>query len=103
MILRQAIAAIVLLFCTLATAFAADGAELYRTRLCDTCHGERPDAPVLPIYPKLAGQTATYLLQQMKDIRDGRRTNGLSVAMRTAVGPLPDAELEILAEWLANE
>jgi cytochrome c len=37
----------------------------------------------------------------MKDIRDGRRTNGLPETMRAAVADVTDDELEAIAEWLA--
>jgi len=57
---------------------------------------------VLPIYPKLAGQNAPYLLEQMKAIRDGTRTNGLSAAMRPLMSSVPDEEFQSIAEWLAN-
>ncbi|NEX22605.1 EAL domain-containing protein [Thiorhodococcus mannitoliphagus] len=85
-----------------APALAADGATLYKEKLCHSCHGDHPNEPVLPIYPKLSGQNSEYLLQQMKDIRDGQRTNGLSAAMRAVVGGLTDEEIQTLAAWLST-
>jgi cytochrome c551/c552 len=41
-----------------ARAFAADGAALFQEKICNTCHGEAGKQPVLPVYPKLAGQIA---------------------------------------------
>jgi cytochrome c len=79
---------------------AASGAQLYEQRLCHTCHGREGRDPALPMYPRLAGQNAVYAFQQMRDIRDGRRTNGLSAAMQATVSGVPDAELQAIAEWL---
>jgi cytochrome c len=82
---------------------AADGAALYKTKICHSCHGETPNKPILPVYPKLAGQNAPYLVQQMKDIRDGKRNNGLSVAMKAVVGSVTDEEFQAIADWLSTQ
>jgi cytochrome c len=86
-----------------APSHAGDGAALYKAKICHSCHGEQPNQPVLPVYPKLAGQNAGYLLQQMKDIRDGKRTNGLSVAMKTVVSSVTDEDFQAIADWLATQ
>lgn len=99
---RIVIGAVAALWATQACG-AADGAALYRAKACHGCHGERPNRPMLPVYPKLSGQNAPYLLQQMKDIRDGKRTNGFSAAMKAAVGNVADTELEAIANWLATQ
>lgn len=82
-------------------ASALDGAALYKEKICNTCHGENGAAPIMPLYPKVNGQNAPYLVQQMKDIRDGRRTNGLSVAMKAVVSAVTDEEFQAIADWLA--
>ncbi|MEE8321229.1 MAG: c-type cytochrome, partial [Gammaproteobacteria bacterium] len=48
---------------------AADGAELYKTKTCNACHGVDANTPLLPVYPKLAGQNSEYLVNQMRDIK----------------------------------
>ena len=78
------------------------GQELFLARGCQYCHGERGDAPSMPLYPKIAGQNAEYAFQQMRDIRDGRRTNSMSTAMRATVSQVKDAEFQAIAEWLAR-
>ncbi len=83
--------------------YAAEGAALYKTKICHSCHGETPNQPILPVYPKLSGQNAPYLVQQMKDIRDGKRNNGLSVAMKAVVGSVTDDEFQAIADWLATQ
>ncbi len=80
---------------------AADGANLYKVRACHACHGEDAKTTTLPLYPKLAGQNAPYLLEQMKAIRDGTRTNGLAAAMRPLMASISDEEFQAISEWLA--
>ena len=85
------------------TAAAADGAALYTSKLCNTCHGADANTPIMPTYPKLAGQNAQYAAQQMKDIRDGKRTNGMAAAMKAMVATLTDEEIDAISEWLATQ
>lgn len=84
-------------------AWAAGGADLYKAKLCNTCHGADANTPLLPSYPKLAGQNAVYLAQQIKDIRDGKRNNGLSAAMKPMVANLSDADAQAISDWLATQ
>ncbi len=78
------------------------GQALYKEKACHTCHGEEGTHPLTRDYPVLAGQPAVYLVRQMKDIRDGRRTNGLSASMRATVDGVTDEEFQAIAEWLAS-
>lgn len=41
---------------------------------CFACHGEN-GASVLPLIPHLAGQTARYIYLQLKDFKEGRRSD----------------------------
>lgn len=85
------------------TANAADGAELYKTKTCLTCHGKDAKTPLLPQYPKLAGQNAAYSLQQMQDIKSGKRNNGMTAAMKGIMGLVNDDEMKTIADWLATQ
>lgn len=80
----------------------ADGAELYQKKACQTCHGADANKPLTATYPKLAGQEVGYLEEQMKDIRDGKRTNGLSAAMKALTAAVTDDEFKQIAEWVAS-
>lgn len=80
----------------------ADGAELYKTKTCWSCHGKDAKTPILPTYPKIAGQNAAYALQQMKDIKSGARANGMSAAMKGVMGMVNDDEMKQIADWLAT-
>jgi cytochrome c len=89
---------------TFASGFAmADGAALYAAKGCAACHGADGKSPTAPMYPKLAGQSATYALNQMKDIKSGARANGMSMVMKPMVANVSDAELEAIANWLATQ
>ena len=84
-------------------AVAADGAELYKAKVCHTCHGEDGNTPTAPIYPKVGGQTKEYISTQMKDIRDGKRANGMSAVMKATVAAVTDEEFDAIAAWLAEQ
>jgi cytochrome c len=81
---------------------ADDGATLYKIKACHACHGDDGKTTVLPTYPKLAGQSAPYLLEQMKAIRDGQRTNGFAAAMRPLMASVSDEEFTAIANWLST-
>ena len=93
-------AAAVLAGILLTSAHALDGAALYQAKTCFACHGADAKTPVMPAYPKLAGQGAVYALQQMKDIKSGARANGMSIAMKAIMQTVSDEEMEAIAQWL---
>jgi cytochrome c len=84
------------------TALAADGAALYTAKTCVACHGADGKTPVLPAYPKIAGQNETYVLQQLKDIKSGTRSNGMSAAMKAVMATVSDEEMATLATYVAG-
>jgi len=79
-----------------------DGATLYASRTCIACHGPDAKTPLLPEYPRLAGQSPGYALQQMKDIKSGARDNGNTAAMKGVMHLVSEAEMQVLAEWLGG-
>ena len=81
---------------------ALDGAELYQSKTCFACHGIDAKSPIMPNYPKLAGQNAAYTFQQMKDIKSGARANGLSLAMQAVMQMISEEEMKVIAEWLES-
>ncbi len=82
-------------------AAAADGAELFQSKTCWSCHGKDANTPIMPVYPKLAGQNADYAFNQMKDIKSGTRANGQSAAMKGVMGLVSEEEMRAIADWLA--
>ena len=85
-----------------APTMALDGAELYMTKTCFSCHGKDANTPILPTYPKIAGQNSEYAVQQMKDIKSGARANGMSAAMKGVMHLVNDEEIKAIADWLAT-
>jgi cytochrome c len=81
---------------------APDGAKLYAEKTCNACHGPKGDKPLMPNYPKIAGQNAAYTEQQMKDIKSGARNNGQTAAMKGVMHLVNDEEIKALSEYLAK-
>lgn len=85
------------------TAHAADdGAALYAEKTCVACHGKDAKKPLTKSYPKIAGQNAAYLEQQMTDIKSGARANGQSAAMKGVMHLVSEAEIKTLAAYLSK-
>ena len=86
----------------LSPVLAADGAALYKEKTCTACHGPTGNKPLMPDYPKIAGQNAKYLEKQMLDIKSGARANGYSAAMKGVMHLVSDAEVKVIAEYLSK-
>ena len=61
-----------------------------------------PKTPLMPEYPKIAGQNAQYLERQMLDIKSGARANGNSAAMQGVMGIVTEADIKELAEYIST-
>ena len=90
----------------LAAALAAGGAAAQaddisagraKARACAVCHGLL-GVSVAPYTPHLAGQPASYLVQQLRAYRSGARKHEV---MGVMARPLLDAEIDQLASWFA--
>jgi len=90
------------LACVLACGMSAAQADAQAGRakatMCAVCHGEF-GVSVLPNAPNLAGQPETYLAEQLKAYRSGKRANEI---MSVIAKPLTDAEIADLAAWFAS-
>jgi len=95
-------AAFAALSLSVSTTVMAGGADLYKSKTCWSCHGKDAKTPLMPAYPKLAGQNADYAYNQMKDIKSGKRNNGQTAAMKGVMGLVSDAEMREIANWLAG-
>ncbi|KOR29152.1 hypothetical protein TI03_03035 [Achromatium sp. WMS1] len=80
---------------------AADGATLYNTRGCASCHGADGKTTIMPVYPILAGQNAAYCEKQIKDIKAGTRGN--SPLMVGMVAGLSAAETKEICNYLESK
>lgn len=79
-----------------------DGASLYDRKGCSGCHGPEGREPLAENYPKLTGQSKDYMVQQVIDIRDSSRGNGISTVMQSGIQDITDEEIEAIAEYLSN-
>lgn len=95
-------AAIAALSMSVSSTVLADGAALYKSKTCWSCHGKDAKTPIMPMYPKLAGQNADYAFNQMKDIKSGARSSGNAGAMKGVMGLVSEAEMREIANWLAT-
>lgn len=85
-----------------------DGEKVYKTKTCMACHGIKGARPVLS-YPMLAGQNEKYLLQQLKDIKAGKRLGSTDAAtghpyvqgMVDIMHLVEDKDLENVSKYLA--
>ena len=85
------------------TAAAEDGAALFKSKTCFSCHGQDAKTPIMPTYPKLAGQNAQYLYNQMMDIKSGARNNGQTAAMKGIMAMVTPEEAKAIADWLSTQ
>ena len=81
---------------------AEDGAPLYQTRTCWSCHGKDGKTTILPNYPKIAGQNVQYIIQQMQDIKSGARANRDAAAMKGIMVLVNDNEIPLLADYISK-
>jgi cytochrome c553 len=81
------------------SALAAD-AEAGKTKAasCIACHGAE-GVSMNPMWPNLAGQKDMYLTKQMKDFRDGKRSDPVMSAMAKS---LTDDDIANLAAYYSS-
>jgi cytochrome c553 len=97
-----------LVFCCVGLANAADiqkGQALVEKGACTTCHGAGLNAPILPVYPRLAGQPADYLYYALHAYQVGGsnakygRNNAI---MAGQVQPYSDQDLKDIAAYVSS-
>lgn len=67
--------------------------------VCSNCHGKTGVSKV-PRFPIIAGQYKDYLLQALKDYREGRRKSPI---MNRMVKGMTNAQLEALAAYYSRQ
>ncbi len=65
---------------------------------CAACHGVA-GISAMDIWPNLAGQKEGYLAKQLKDFRDGNRTDPV---MGSMAKPLSDGDIANLAAYFSS-
>lgn len=76
------------------------GEQLFVSYKCNTCHGGVGNQS--PFVPYLNAQHKDYLVKQMRDYRDGERTNDIGKLMQKTMVSITDKEIEELAIYLAS-
>jgi len=81
------------------------GQALVEKANCAACHGAGLNAPIMPVYPKLAGQYADYLYYALKAYKVGNgnaqfgRNNAI---MGSQVQNFNDADLQDIAAYISS-
>jgi cytochrome c553 len=69
-----------------------------KSAMCVSCHGPE-GISMVDIYPNLAGQKEKYLLDSMKQYKNGKRENPI---MKPMMAALSDADMANLAAFYAS-
>jgi cytochrome c553 len=90
----------------LAQAASADkGKALVEKANCAACHGADLNAPILPVYPKLAGQYADYTYYALRAYKVGNSNPQFgrnNAVMSSQVQTLTDADMQNIAAYIAS-
>ena len=85
------------------------GQALVEQGNCVSCHGAGLNAPIMPTYPKLAGQYPDYLYYALKayEVGDtnhlyGRNNATMSSLIKAQKTPLTDQDLRDIAAYIAS-
>jgi cytochrome c553 len=86
-----------------------DGKTIYRTRTCMACHGPKGARPIQS-YPAIAGQNEKYVLQQILDIKSGKRVGSMdetshprTQGMADILHILSDDEIKSVAKYVSGQ
>lgn len=85
------------------------GKALVEKGNCASCHGVGLNAPIMPAYPKIAGQYSDYLYYALKAYEVGNsnhlygRNNAImSSLIKAQTTPLTDQDLRDIAAYIAS-
>lgn len=70
-----------------------------KSATCVSCHGQDGNSPT-PMYPKIAGQHAGYIVEQLKAYKSGERENAV---MRGMTAPLSEQDMMDLGAYYAAQ
>ena len=78
---------------------SADAAVEQKAAVCAACHGPHGQS-TNPAWPSLAGQTARYIGQELRDFQAGRRTDAL---MSPVAKTLSADDVQALADYFSKQ
>jgi cytochrome c553 len=100
------ITAILLSSIGVAQAASADkGKALVEKANCGSCHGANLNTPILPAYPKLAGQYPDYLYYALRAYQVGGNNAQFgrnNAVMSSQVQSFSDADLQDMAAYISK-
>jgi cbb3-type cytochrome c oxidase subunit III len=70
-----------------------------KATVCGSCHGLDGNSSV-PMFPKLAGQSEEYIVQQLNNFKSGKRQNPIMLGMAT---PLSEQDMHDIAAYFASQ
>ena len=70
-----------------------------KSMVCMACHGADGNGGADPLWPKLAGQDASYLAKQLQDLKSGKRTDPIMSGM---AAPLNNTDILDLAAYFSS-
>ncbi len=97
-VLTVATAATVATVVSISSLVQAGGKEAYDNAGCAGCHGATGKS-MIPLYPRLNGQNAAYIVKQLKDFQSGVRKDPVMSALAAMVA---GKEQEV-ADYLAKQ
>jgi len=71
-----------------------------KSESCASCHGEDGNASA-PIFPKLAGQHASYLTKQLREFKSQKRVD--QAVMNAMAESLSDADIADISAWFSQQ
>ncbi|MEW8211789.1 MAG: cytochrome c [Candidatus Thiodiazotropha taylori] len=78
-------------------------ATLYLAKACAGCHGVDGRTPTTPYYPIIAGQNEAYIYNQLRDFKDGSRSNSMSTVMTGIMSAVSEQEIRFISAWLSKQ
>jgi cytochrome c553 len=95
-----AASATMLVLCAGASAASGDAAAGEKKAApCSACHGPAGNS-VVPMWPKLAGQQARYIVKELNDFKSGARVNA---QMSPQAAPLSEQDMLDLAAYFSSQ
>ena len=88
-----------LLVCMSTDGYADPVAGKRKAEVCMACHGPMGNS-TNPAFPVLAGQTARYIYLQLKDFKEGRRSDP---SMSPMAAPLSREDMQDLADYFSSQ
>lgn len=83
------------------------GESLYRggnlesgVTACTACHGPQGKGIPMASFPRIGGQHATYIIDQLNAYRDGTRSTDRAAMMRDIASRMTDEEIRAVAEYI---